>query len=108
MKTDSYTPAIPLDKLLELARTYGPPGRVESDHSLSSSGDARRVVDQVICPCIRGDGCVCDAIADEFLRLARQFHRQRNNNNPRNHCPFINRWENEGGRVIDCESIDRH
>jgi hypothetical protein len=107
MKTDSYTPAIPLDKLFELARTYGPPGLAESDGSLPSSGDARRVVDQVICPCIRGDACVCDAIADEFLRLAMQFHRQRNNNNPNSQRTFVNRWENEGGRVSDCESVDR-
>ena len=106
MKSDSYTPAIPLDQLLELARTYGPPGLVKGDDSSASSDDARRVVNQVICPCIRGDACVCDAIADEFLRLAREFHRQRNNNNPQSHRTWINRWENEGGRVMGGGSSD--
>jgi hypothetical protein len=108
MKSDSYAPAVALDELMALARTYGPPGLVKGEDSPASSDDARSVVNQVICPCIRGDACVCDAIADEFLRLAREFHRQRNNNNPQSHRTWISRWENEGGRVIDCESPDRH
>jgi hypothetical protein len=107
MKSDSYTPAIPLDKLLALARTYGPPGLAAGDDAPASQDNARRVVDQLICPCIRGEACVCDAIADEFLRLAMQFHRQRNNNNPQGHRSWIDRWENESGRVIDRESSDR-
>ena len=108
MKTDSYTPAIPLDELLALARTYGPPGFVKGDDSPASPDDTRRVVNQVICPCIRGEACVCDAIADELLLRAREFHRQRNNNNPQSHRTWINRWENEGGTVFDRESTDRH
>jgi hypothetical protein len=106
MKSDSYTPAIPLDELLALARTYGPPGLVKGDDSPGSSEDARRAVNQVVCPCIRGDACVCDALADEFLRLAKQFHRQRNDNNPQGHRPWIDRWENEGGTVVDRKSTD--
>jgi hypothetical protein len=108
MKSDSYTPAIPLDELMELARTYGPSGLVKGDDSPASSEDARRAVDQVVCPCIRGDACVCDAIADEFLRLARQFHRQRNENNPEGYRPWSDRWENEGGTVFDRESPDHY
>jgi hypothetical protein len=107
MKSDSYTPAIPLDELLALARTYCPPGLGKGD-DLSSSDDAHRVVNQVICPCIRGDACVCDAIADEFLRLAKEFHRQRNNYNPQGHRTWISRWENEGGTTLESESTDRH
>jgi hypothetical protein len=99
MKSDSYTPAIPLDELLALARTYGPPGLASGDDSPSPLENAHGVVQQVVCPCIRGEACVCDAIANEFLRLARQFHRQRNHNNPQGSRAWIERWENEGGRV---------
>lgn len=106
MKSDSYTPAIPLDELMTLARTYGPPGLAKGDDSPASSEDAHRAVNQVVCPCIRGDACVCDAMADEFLRLARQFHRQRNENNPEGYRPWTDRWENEGGSVVDREPTD--
>lgn len=108
MKTDSYTPAIPLEELLALARTYGPPGLAKGDDSPASLDNALDVVEQVICPCIRGEACVCDAIADEFLRLARLFHRQRNKNNPQGERPWIDRWENEGGKVMGGSSSDHH
>lgn len=83
MKSGSYTPAIPLDELMALARTYGPPGLVKGNDSPASS-------------------------ADEFLRLARQFHRQRNENNPEGYRPWTDRWENEGGTVFNRESNDNY
>lgn len=99
MKSDSYVPAIPLDELVALARMYGPGALGNADDSQGSLDHAHRVVERVICPCIRGEACICDAIADEFLRLARQFHRQRNKNNPKGFRPWIDRWENEGGSI---------
>jgi hypothetical protein len=100
MRSDSYTPTIPLDELVALARTYGPAGRGAAD-------DAHRVVDEVICPCIRGEACVCDALAAEFLRLARQFHDKRNRVNPQGQRSWTDRWENEGGSTVEPESGDQ-
>jgi hypothetical protein len=107
MKSDSYTPAIPLDELVELARTYGPAGPSPAGDSPVSADDAHRVVEEVICPCIRGEACVCDALADEFLRLARQFHDKRNQMNPRGQRSWTDRWENEGGSMVEPESGDQ-
>ncbi len=95
MKSDSYTPAIPFEELVALARMYGPSGLAQADGSRASQD----MVEAMLCPCIRGEACICDAIADEFLRLARQFHLQRNENNPAGHRPWTDRWENEGGMV---------
>lgn len=107
MKSDSYTPAIPLDELVALARMYGPPGLAKPDDSRLSQDNAHSVVEATICPCIRGEACICDAMADEFLRLARQFHRQRNENNPNGPRLFTDRWENEGGSMDQPKSRDR-
>lgn len=57
MKSDSYTPAIPLEELVALARIHGPEGL-----GPVSPETAHRVVEQVLCPCIRGEACVCEAI----------------------------------------------
>ncbi|MDZ7645403.1 MAG: hypothetical protein U5K76_15060 [Woeseiaceae bacterium] len=68
MESDSYTPAIPFDELVELARKYGRDcvsGDVEAY--------ASRSVEQALRPCIRGEDCVCEALADEFQRLAEAF-----------------------------------
>lgn len=102
MKSDSYTPAIPLEELVALARIHGPEGLAPV-----SAETAHRVVEQVLCPCIRGEACVCEAIADEFLRLAKQFRRQRDRNNPQGYRPWKERWENEGGSIVDRESNGR-
>jgi len=94
MHPDSYTLAISLDELVALARKYGRDcvsGDVEAC--------ARRSVEQVLCPCIRGADCVCEAIADEFLRLAMAFRAKSERVNP-GHFPWEEiRWENEGGRL---------
>lgn len=107
MDSDTYTPAIPLDELVALAKTYGPVGLANEGESSASRDDARRAVDQVVCPCIRGDACICEAIADEFLQLARLFREQRELNNPAARPPYIDRWENEGGRSTARKSSDR-
>lgn len=107
MDSDTYSLGIPLDELAALARTYGPAALAKAGGSPHSRDDAHRVVEQVICPCIRGETCVCDALANEFLRLAMLFHRQRNENNPQGRLPWIDRWENEGGSVMDRESDER-
>jgi len=107
MKSDSYTPAIPLDELVAMAKKYGPAGLADPGDSQASLDHAHRVVEPMICPCIRGDACVCDAMADEFLRLARQFHRQYQENNPGACRSWTDRWENEGGRIADQGSGDQ-
>jgi len=107
MESDSYTPAIPLDELVALARQYGPPGLAGPDGSADSQDKARRVVEPMVCPCIRGEACICDAMADEFLRLAKQFHRQSNENNPQGNRPWTDRWENEGGSKVEQPSRDQ-
>lgn len=103
MDSDSYTPAIPIDELTALARLYGPASLANTGDPSASRDHARRVLEQALCPCIRGDACVCDAIAEEFLRLAKLFRRQRNENNPHGCPPCIDRWENEGGSPADSE-----
>jgi hypothetical protein len=107
MKSDSYTPTIPLDELVALARTYARAGASPTGDSTVSADDAHRMVEEVICPCIRGEACVCDALADEFLRLARQFHDKRNKMNPRGQRSWTDRWENEGGSTVEWESGDQ-
>jgi hypothetical protein len=107
MKSDSYTPTIPLDELVALARTYARAGPSPTGDSTVSADDAHRMVEEVICPCIRGEACVCDALADEFLRLARQFHDKRNKMNPRGQRSWTDRWENEGGSTVEWESGDQ-
>jgi hypothetical protein len=103
MDSDSYTPAIPIDELTALAKRYGPASLASAEDPSASRDLVRRSVEQVLCPCIRGDACVCDAMADEFLRLAKVFREQRNRNNPDGCPPCIERWENEGGSAADSE-----
>lgn len=97
MQSDGYTPTIPLDELFALARTYGAPGQSPSGEARDAADEAHRAVEAAVCPCIRGEACVCDALADEFLKLARHFHDKRNQVNPSGQRPWIERWENEGG-----------
>jgi hypothetical protein len=104
MDSDSYTPAIPIDELTALAKRYGPASLANAGDPSVSRDLARHSVEQALCPCIRGDACVCDAIAEEFLRLARLFRQQRNKNNPAGCPPCIDRWENEGGSPVDGEA----
>jgi hypothetical protein len=101
MDSDSYTPAIPIDELTALAKRYGPASLANAGDSSVSRDVARHSVEQVLCPCIRGDACVCDAMAEEFLRLAKAFRRQRRENNPEGFLPGVDRWENEGGSPVD-------
>jgi len=103
MDSDSYTPAIPIDELTALAKFYGPASLENPGLPSVSREHARHVVEQALCPCIHGDACICDAMAEEFLRLAKLFRRQRNENNPEGFLPGIDRWENEGGSPVDGE-----
>lgn len=79
MRTDGYTPAIPFDRLVELARKYGPEElrkqAADPDSMLAS-------VKGEICPCVRGEPCVVAALADEFRRLADSFEREQARLNP--------------------------
>lgn len=99
MDSDSYTPAIPLDSLVELAKSYGPVGLSDENAFSGDGSHARRMIERLVCPCIRGEACICDAMADEFLRLAGLFRRQSMATKPAAYSPFIDRWENEGGRI---------
>ena len=74
MDTDGYTPTIDLEKLLHLARKYGP--STLGDANQASDKRAADEVRQVICPCVQGDACVCEALAEEFDRLTAIFRGQ--------------------------------
>lgn len=101
MDNDGYTPAISFEKLLELARKYGPAEldkeQLPSDRACAHS---HHEVEQAVCPCVQGEPCVVEAVADEFERLARVFRQQQYDLKP-NSCPDCEtRWEDEGGRAL--------
>lgn len=98
MNTDGYTPVIKLEQLLRLARKYGPSEL--ADQSLPSDRTRSASVEQLMCPCVRGEACISEALADEFERLARIFRQQQLDLKPKS-CPECEtRWEDEGGRAI--------
>lgn len=74
MDTDGYTPTISFEKLLRLARKYGP--EALAGQTLPSDQDSQREVEQAICPCVRGEPCVVEAVADELERLTQVFRQQ--------------------------------
>ncbi|PKL95504.1 MAG: hypothetical protein CVV18_05295 [Gammaproteobacteria bacterium HGW-Gammaproteobacteria-8] len=58
------------------------------------------MIEQQLCPCVRGEPCVVEALAEEFERLAAIF-RQRQIEVPSKSCPSCeDRWSEEGGRVL--------
>ncbi|HSH26883.1 MAG TPA: hypothetical protein VK972_03800 [Wenzhouxiangella sp.] len=80
MDTDSYTPAISFEKLLRLARKYGPEALAEQ--ALPSDQGSRQQVEQAVCPCVRGEPCVVEAVADELERMTRVFRQQQHELKP--------------------------
>lgn len=64
MENHEYGLAIPLAQLYERANHPGPD--CHPDSSVQPSACALRVVEAMLCPCIRGDACVCRALAREF------------------------------------------
>lgn len=103
MHTDGYGPAIPLEELLRLSHVYGPPAlagkQLPSDHTETS-----RTVEQQLCPCVRGEPCVVEALAVEFERLAAMFRRHKIEVQSKS-CPDCEeRWSNEGGQVLHWQS----
>jgi len=99
--SDGYTPAISLERLLELARKYGPAELAEEQlPSDRVSAHSHHEVEQVVCPCVQGEPCVVEAVADEFERLAAVFRQQQYDLKPIS-CPDCEtRWEDEGGRAV--------
>ncbi len=98
MDTDDYSQAIDYEKLLLLARKYGPETLSDAHHP--SDWRTADTAGQVVCPCLQGDACVCEALAEEFDRLTEIFRRKAQAQKPES-CPDSERrWENEGGRVI--------
>lgn len=101
MDSDGYTPAISFERLLRLARKYGPDSL--ADEMLPSDkcdAEGRHEVEQAVCPCVRGEPCVVEAVADELERLAQVFRQQQYDLKPRS-CPDCEmRWEDEGGRAV--------
>jgi len=98
MNTDGYTPAIKLEQLLRLARRYGPTPLAAQ--ALPSDEAGSPAVEQLLCPCVHGEACISEALADEFERLARVFRQQQRELQPQS-CPQCEtRWEDEGGRAV--------
>jgi len=98
MNTDGYTPAIKLEQLLRLARKYGPTAL--AGQTLPSDGARSHTVEQLLCPCVRGEAYISEALADEFERLAQVFRQQQRELKPKS-CPECEiRWEDEGGRAV--------
>lgn len=98
MDTDGYTPAIDFEKLLHLARKYGPEALARE--RLPSDGQAADEIQQAVCPCVHGDTCISEALADEFERLAEVFRRQVRDLKPKS-CPDCeSRWDDEGGLAV--------
>jgi len=98
MDTDGYTPAIEFEELLRLARKYGP--EALAGQRLPSDRQATDGIRQVTCPCVQGDACISEALADEFERLAAVFRRQVHDLKPKS-CPDCeSRWDDEGGRAV--------
>ncbi len=80
MDTDGYTPTISFEKLLRLARKYGP--EELAGQALPSDEGGRHQVEQAVCPCVRGEPCVVEAVADELERLTRVFRQQQHEIKP--------------------------
>lgn len=84
MDTDGYTPTIALDQLVNLAREYGPVSLAgERSPSDPSTGNDRPDLGRTLCPCVQGNACICEAVADEFERLAQVFRQQQAEVKPR-------------------------
>lgn len=98
MDTDGYTPAIDFEKLLRLARKYGP--EALACERLPSDGQAADEIQQAVCPCVHGDTCISEALAEEFERLAMVFRQQVHDLKPKS-CPNCeSRWVDEGGCAL--------
>lgn len=98
MDTDGYTPTIDFEKLLQLARKYGP--EALAGERLPTNGQATDEIQQVTCPCVQGDVCVSEALAKEFERLAEVFRQQVRDLKPKS-CPDCeSRWDDEGGLAV--------
>lgn len=70
MQNHEYGLAIPLARLYECARH--PDSQCRPGHGEEPSNCALRAVEAMLCPCIRGDACVCRALAREFeIRVRR-------------------------------------
>lgn len=74
MDTDGYTPTISFEKLLRLARKYGP--ETLAGQTLPSDQGSRQQAEQAVCPCVRGEPCVVQAVADELERMTQVFRQQ--------------------------------
>lgn len=70
MHNHEYGLAIPLARLYEYARHPGP--ECTPGHSEDPPCCALRTVEEMLCPCIRGDRCVCHALARELEICARR------------------------------------
>lgn len=75
MENHEYGLAIPLARLYERAAHPGPDCHPDSGEEPSAC--ALRMVEAMLCPCIRGDACVCRALAREFEEHAHRVHKGR-------------------------------
>ncbi|MFU8832202.1 MAG: hypothetical protein ACNA7J_08615 [Wenzhouxiangella sp.] len=97
MDTDDYTTAISFEELLRLAQKYG-------SADLAGAGlldnQPMEAVEKATCPCVQGQACIIEALADEFERLAQVFRQRQYDVKPES-CPDCEtRWEDEGGLAI--------
>jgi len=72
MQNQEYALAIPLAHLYAAAREADPQCRLGRAGATYDCARAR--VESMLCPCIRGDECVCRVLAEEFetrVRCAR-------------------------------------
>jgi len=89
-----------LEELLKQSRLYGPPAL--SPNTLPGDNFRGEPIahDRPSCPCLQGDPCVLETLADELERLVRMF-RQRRDEIRSTSCPECEeRWADEGGRVL--------
>lgn len=75
MRNHEYGLAIPLARLYESAIHPGPDCHPDSGEQPSAC--ALRMVEAMLCPCIRGDACVCRALAREFENRAHRTRDER-------------------------------
>lgn len=87
MENHEYGLAIPLARLYERAIHPGRDCHPESGEEPSPC--ALRTVEAMLCPCIRGDACVCRALAREFEDHAHRTYEGRSRGDMKHREPGI-------------------
>jgi hypothetical protein len=62
---DSYSEAIPIDRLVKMAETDINACSVQSEQVIRQCAD--RVVREVLCPCVSSVDSIVDAVVDEYM-----------------------------------------